>query len=126
VVALDDLDRTDPSGRGNTEALDREIAVLEAQANPLDRDASEARVRRLATLKRDRRIIQSQRGDRVELEGKLESCVLALQNLRYDVVRLSTGGGTTQSVTQVAARAMSVADDVDALVKARAASGSRS
>jgi hypothetical protein len=52
--------------------------------------------------------------------------VLALQNLRYDVVRLSTGGGSTQSVTQVAARAMSLADDVDALVQARAASGRNS
>ncbi len=118
VAALTEMERTAPDG-ARTAALDREIALLESQANPLDREASEARVRRLAMLKRDRRALRSHGDDRTALEGKLESCLLALQNLRYDVVRLSTGGGTTQTVTQVAARAMALADDVDALVRAR-------
>jgi eukaryotic-like serine/threonine-protein kinase len=118
VATLAELERVTPTG-AETVALDREIALLESQANPLDREASEARIRRLAMLKRDRRALQSRGGDRAALEGKLESCLLALQNLRYDVVRLASGGVSTQSVTQVAARAMALADDVDALVKAR-------
>ena len=112
--ALAELDRSVPAA--NTAAIDKEIAQLEALANPLDRDASEARVRRLAMLKRDRRAITSQGSRREELEGKLQSCVLALQNLRFDVLRLSTGGATTKNVTLIAEQAMSLARDVDALV----------
>ena len=112
--ALAELDRSVPAA--NTAAIDKEIAQLEALANPLDRDASEARVRRLAMLKRDRRTITGQGSHREELEGKLQSCVLALQNLRFDVLRLSTGGATTKNVTLIAEQAMSLARDVDALV----------
>jgi serine/threonine-protein kinase len=112
--ALAELDRSVPAA--NTAAIDKEIAQLEALANPLDRDASEARVRRLAMLKRDRRTITGQGSRREELEGKLQSCVLALQNLRFDVLRLSTGGATTKNVTLIAEQAMSLARDVDALV----------
>jgi serine/threonine-protein kinase len=115
--ALAELDRTMPAA--NTTAIDKEIAQLEALANPLDRDASEARVRRLATLKRDRRTMSGQGSRREELEGKMQSCVLALQNLRFDVLRLSTGGSTTQNITLVAQQAMNLARDVDALVAER-------
>jgi serine/threonine-protein kinase len=119
-LALAELDRSAPVA---TEAVDREIAELEAQANPLDREASEARVRRLAMLKRDRRGLGERARRRDELEAKLESCSLALQNLRFDVLRLKTGGSSPSNVTLIAERAMSLAHDVDALISANAASG---
>jgi eukaryotic-like serine/threonine-protein kinase len=118
ALAIDALDRRG-AGTAPTEAMDAEIAALEAQANPFDREASEARVRRLAQLKRARRAAQLGGSERSALENKLDDCLLALQNLRYDLVRLTTGSGTTQHVTLVAAQAMSLADDVDALVRAR-------
>lgn len=119
VMALTELERS-PASLG-AEAVAREIAQLEANANPLDREASEVRVRRLAMLKRDRRAAGELGARRAELEGKLQSCSLALQNLRFDVLRLSTGGATTANVTLVAEQAMSLAREVDALVASRSA-----
>jgi serine/threonine-protein kinase len=116
-IALAELDRSTPVGGADT--IDREIAQLESQANPLDRDASEARVRRLAALKRDRRGVGERGRRRADLEGKLESCALALQNLRFDVLRLKTGTGSTSNVTLIAERAASLAKDVDGMISAR-------
>ena len=65
---------------------------------------------------------------RAELEGKLENCALALQNLRFDVLRLKTGGSSTSNVTLVAERAMSLARDVDGMIavnSGRTGSGAR-
>jgi serine/threonine-protein kinase len=117
-VALREIERAGPAGSPAT--LDREIARLEAQANPLDREASESRVRRLASLKRDRRGAAERARRREQLEGKLESCVLALQNLRFDVLRLKTGSSSTASVTQLAEQAMSLARDVDGMIEVNA------
>jgi serine/threonine-protein kinase len=125
ALALSQLDRGTPSNAADV--IDREISLLEAQANPLDRNASEARVRRLAQLKRERRGVADGQRRRAELEGKLESCALALQNLRFDVLRLKTGASSTQNVTLVADRAMSLARDVEAMISLNAelARGSR-
>lgn len=123
-VALAELDRSAPN-TGSQSALDEEIARLEAQANPLDREASEARVRRLAALKRDRRGAGDRTRRREELEAKLDSCALALQNLRFDVLRLKTGASSTQNVTLIAERAMSLAQDVDGMIAANARSTDR-
>jgi len=116
ALTLAALERTAPAE--GDQALEVEIERLEEQANPLDRDASEARVRRLAVLKRDRRRLAESRRQRDEVEGKLESCALALQNLRFDVVRLSSGSATADNVTLVAQQAVSLANDADELILA--------
>lgn len=97
--------------------LDTEIAQLEAAANPMD-PGSEARVRRLATLRRERRAAQEIVTRHETHREKIEACTLALENIRLDLVRLRTGGSSVQSVTQVAAAAMQVARDVDRAVEA--------
>ena len=97
--------------------LDDEIARLEDAANPLD-PASEARVRRLATLRRERRAALEASTRREAHREKLEACALALENMRLDLVRLRTGGSTVHSVTQVAEAAQQVARDVDRVVEA--------
>jgi len=105
--------------------------MLEAQANPLDYTASEERVRRLARLKRDRRAVADASRRRSETWGKLESCALALQSMRVDVLRLRAGGvaSVSQHITVLTERARSLADEVDAAVggvdEARRAAGSR-
>jgi serine/threonine-protein kinase len=93
--------------------VDREIARLEAEANPLDVDRSEERVRRLALLKRQRRTVAdlSQR-----LNGhkeRMESCAVALENMRLDVLRLRSGAQTFEHITSVAEKAVALAREVD-------------
>jgi len=97
---------------------DQEIAALEAEANPLDTSRSEARVRRLAQLRRERRALVDGQAKVQARRGQLESCRLALENVRLDLVRLRTGNSSVQSVTLVAEQAMQMARDVDIAVQA--------
>ena len=99
-------------------ATDREIALLESQANPLEHEASEQRVRRLAGLRRRRRGLVDLRTRRDDSRAKLESCRIALQNVRLDVLRLHSGTQSYQQVTLVAEQAMQLARDVDNFVQA--------
>ena len=99
-------------------ATDREISLLESQANPLEHEASEQRVRRLAGLRRRRRGLVDLRGRRDDSKAKLESCRIALQNVRLDVLRLHSGTQSYQQVTLVAEQAMQLARDVDNFVQA--------
>lgn len=111
---LADLERT---ARGlSAAAIDKEISALEAAANPLDFAASEERVRRLALLKRQRRTVADVDRRRDALAGRLDSCSLALKNMRFDVLRLKTGAQTYQHVTTIAEQAMQLAREVDSAV----------
>jgi len=98
--------------------IDLEIGALEAEANPLDMQGSEGRVRRLAQLRRDRRAVADALGKRALRRGQLESCCIALENVRLDLVRLRTGNSSVQRVTLVAEQAMQLARDVDIAVQA--------
>jgi serine/threonine-protein kinase len=111
AATLEELDRA--AAPQSAAAIDKEITLLESQANPLDRAASEDRVRRLAFLKRQRRTVAELARRRDELGGKLESCALALRNMRLDVLRLKTGAQSWQHVTSVAEQAMALAREVD-------------
>jgi serine/threonine-protein kinase len=104
---------------GAADRIEEEIASLEAQANPLDVARSEERVRRLALLKRERRSVADQVRRHDETAAKLESCLLALQNMRIDVLRLRAEGvaGVSQHITLLTERARSLADEVDAVVQ---------
>jgi serine/threonine-protein kinase len=114
-----DLARTDRElGANRAATMDAEIAALEAEANPLDTQRSEGRVRRLAQLRRDRRGLADALRKRETRRGQLESCRIALENVRLDLVRLRTGNSSVQSVTQVAEQAMALARDVDIAVSA--------
>ncbi|MGZ8411973.1 MAG: protein kinase domain-containing protein [Gemmatirosa sp.] len=104
---------------GGSIALEQEITRLEAEANPLDRERSETRVKRLAVLKRQRRATADTSRRREAAASKLENCRLALENMRIDLVRLRTGSGSSPlQVTTVAERAMALAREVDGLVGA--------
>ena len=98
--------------------LEREIARLEGEANPLEVAASEDRVRRLALLKRQRRKLAEDAKKRDETGAKLESCRLQLQNMRLDILRLRAGGVAENvgQITQLTNRARALAEDVDAAV----------
>jgi eukaryotic-like serine/threonine-protein kinase len=118
ATTVADLDRN--LAPGAADVVEDEINRLEAAANPLDRAASEERVKRLAYLKRQRRALVDMVRRRDSAASKLESCRLALQNMRIDLVRLRTGAGSSVGqVTTVAERAMALAREVDAMVYAQ-------
>ncbi len=103
-------------GAPDAATIDKEITLLESQANPLDRVASEERVRRLATLKRQRRTVAEMNRRRDGMASKVEECSLALQNIRFEMLRLKTGSQSWQQVTSVAEQALALARDVDEAV----------
>jgi serine/threonine protein kinase len=111
--------------------IEAQISELEAQANPLEVRASEERVRRLALLKRQRRGVADVARRHDDARAKLDSCVLALQNMRLDILRLRAGSvaNAGNQITQLTERARSLADEVDAAVygadSARRSGGAR-
>jgi serine/threonine-protein kinase len=111
AISLADLDRSAPANAA--ENIDSEIARLEGAANPLDGAASEERVRRLAHLRRQRRGVADVSGRRATIAAKLETCSVALQNIKFDLLRLGAGAQTHQHITSLAMDALSLADSVD-------------
>ena len=116
ALSVSELRRGAAPGAG--EVVEREIQQLEAQANPLDRTASNERVHRLAYLKRQRRALMDAERRMERDTVRLESCMLALQNMRLDLGRLKAGNQTPGQVTLLAERALSLAHDVDGIVMA--------
>jgi len=106
-------------GPASAAQVDAEITRLEGEANPLDTRGSEERVKRLAYLKRQRRAVADLGGRLAQSRERLESCLVALQNMRLEVVRLRSGPQNYQTITSVAERALRLGRDVDAAVYAR-------
>ena len=110
ALTLTELDRDSTPGALST--IEAEIERLEAAANPLEA-GSEERVRRLAYLKRQRRALADGARKRETAENKLETCALALQNMKLDLVRLRSGAQSYKHVTALAMDALHLADSVD-------------
>jgi hypothetical protein len=94
--------------------LDERIHGLEGQGDDPDT------ARRLDLLKRQRAMLADLMHRRAKVEAQFESCVLAIQNVRFDLLRLRSAGvgtalGDLTSATQQA-RALSV--DVEAAISA--------
>jgi len=111
AVLLADLERTVIAS--GSDAIEAEISRLENAANPLDESGSEERVKRLAYLKRQRRALVDVAGRRDAVAAKLETCVVALQNIKLDLIRLNAGSQTPQHITSLAVDALNLADSVD-------------
>ncbi len=117
AATINDLDRAMIPGM--SEAIEREIDELESEANPLDEEASERRVRRLAQLRRQRISMRDLAKRREQASQKLNRCVSAMQSMRMDLGRLSAGSRSYDSVTQVSEQAMQLGREVDAVLYAQ-------
>ncbi|MEO6778420.1 MAG: serine/threonine-protein kinase, partial [Gemmatimonadaceae bacterium] len=117
AAAIDNMDRANVPGLGD--ATEREISELESEANPLDEDASETRVRRLVQLRRQRLSLREMQKRRGAASEKLNRAISAMRQLRMDVGRLSTGTRSYDSVTQVAEQAVQIGREVDAVLYAQ-------
>ena len=117
AAAIDNMDRANVPGLGD--ATEREITELESEANPLDEDASETRVRRLVQLRRQRVSLREMQKRRSAANDKLNRAISAMRQLRMDVGRLSTGTRSYESVTLVAEQAVQIGHEVDAVLYAQ-------
>jgi len=103
-------------------SIELEITKLEDQANPLDYHASEERVRRLAHLKRQRRVVADLDRRRVEAETKLEHCRNLLRSMRLELLRYRSAGmsGMSNGLTMVTQQAQVVVKEMGYLSDAAA------
>jgi serine/threonine protein kinase len=116
AYSLADLDRS--AGSQTATQLEAEITKLENDANPLDVQASETRVKRLAFLKRQRRGLSDVVERRRQIAGKLDTCASALASMKLDLSRLSVGSANFQNITSLANEAMTLARSVDHVLSA--------
>jgi serine/threonine protein kinase len=107
-------------------ALERDIDTtavdkLEARIGALEQEpASADRDRRMGLLVRQRQTMHDLVARRTVLGSQLESCLLAMQNVRFDLLRLRSAGVAEAlgDLTQATQQARALSRDVDAAVSA--------
>jgi serine/threonine-protein kinase len=94
--------------------LDERIAGLSREPDDPER------ARRLSLLQRQRQAIADLRGRRSQVASHLESCVLAMQNVRFDLLRLRSAGvaAVLGDLTQATQQAKALSRDVDNAIAA--------
>jgi serine/threonine protein kinase len=101
----------------DTTALDK----IEARIGGLDQEPPSAdRERRMGLLQRQRQTMHDLVARRTVLGSQLESCLLAMQNVRFDLLRLRSAGVAEAlgDLTQATQQARALSRDVDAAVSA--------
>lgn len=99
---------------GAVTRLDAKIAAAEAGAPAPERD------RQLGLLQRQRHALTGLRSQRREVVLQLESCGLAMQNVRFDLLRLKAAGvaAVLGDLTQATQQARALSRDVDHVIAA--------
>jgi len=94
--------------------IDERIAALAKEPDDPER------ARRLNLLERQRQTILDLKGRRGQVESHLESCVLAMQNVRFDLLRLRSAGvaAVLGDLTQATQQAKALSRDVDNAIAA--------
>jgi len=97
--------------------LDERIGGLEGQ-DP-DRQDPDAQ-RRLDLLRRQREMLADLMHRRAKVEAQFESCVLAIQNVRFDLLRLRSAGvgAALSDLTSATQQARALSADVEAAIEA--------
>ena len=102
--------------------LDSEgLAQIDERITALAREPDDPeRARRLGLLERQRQTIADLRGRRSQVASHLESCVLAMQNVRFDLLRLRSAGvaSVLGDLTQATQKAKALSRDVDNVIAA--------
>jgi len=94
--------------------LDGRLKELESQGPGPERE------RRLDLMRRQRQTLIDLIGRRTKVEAQFESCALAIQNVRFDLLRLRSAGvsAVLDNLTMVTQQAKALAIDVDAAIDA--------
>lgn len=98
----------------NLSQIDERIAGLSREPDDPERS------RRLSLLQRQRESIGVLRERRTQVASHLESCVLAMQNVRFDLLRLRSAGvaAVLGDLTQATQQAKALSRDVDNAIAA--------
>jgi len=96
------------------EQVEERIAALSREPDDPER------ARRLNLLERQRQTMLELRTRRAQVAGHLESCVLAMQNVRFDLLRLRSAGvaAVLGDLTQATQQAKALSRDVDNAIAA--------
>jgi len=99
---------------GSLERIDGRIAALQQEPSSGDRE------RRLALLQQQRQKVDQLVQRRDVLRARLDSCLLAMQNVRFDLLRLRSAGvaEALSDLTQATQQAKALSRDVDAAISA--------
>ena len=97
------------------------LAQIEERIATLSKEPDDPeRARRLNLLERQRQTIVDIQGRRGQVASHLESCVLAMQNVRFDLLRLRSAGvaAVLGDLTQATQQAKALSRDVDNAIAA--------
>jgi eukaryotic-like serine/threonine-protein kinase len=99
---------------GELTQIDERLAALTKEPDDPER------ARRLSLLQRQRQAIVDIEGRRNQVASHLESCVLAMQNVRFDLLRLRSAGvaAVLGDLTQATQQAKALSRDVDNAIAA--------
>ena len=98
--------------------LDSRISAAKAEAEGADRESEV--VRRLKLLERQRGSLVELIRRRADIESQFESCVLAVQNVRFDMLRLRSAGinDVLDDITRATQQARALSIDINAAIGA--------
>jgi hypothetical protein len=98
------------------ERIDQRIRALEREPD------DEERARRMTLLERQRKTIGDLRDRREQIASQLESCILAMQNVRFDLLRLRSADASSAlgDLTMATQQARALSRDVDNAIVAAA------
>jgi serine/threonine-protein kinase len=97
------------------------LGQVETRIEALSREPDDAeRARRLALLEKQRRTLTDLQTRRSQVAAHLESCVLAVQNVRFDLLRLRSAGvaAVLGDLTNATQQAKALSRDVDNVIAA--------
>lgn len=99
---------------GALESLDKRLADLQAQGPGPERE------RRIDLMQRQRQTLADLVERREKIEAQFESCALAIQTMRFDLLRLRSAGvgAVLDNLTMVTQQARALAIDIDAAIAA--------
>jgi serine/threonine-protein kinase len=99
----------------------QEVAAIDERIAGVSREPDDPeRARRLGLLQRQRKTINDLRDRRSQVAAHLESCVLAMQNVRFDLLRLRSAGvaAVLDDLTHATQQAKALSRDVDNVIAA--------
>ncbi|HEX6644065.1 MAG TPA: protein kinase [Gemmatimonadales bacterium] len=107
---------TDIRGEGDIARIDEKLAALQAEPD------REQRTRQIDLLERQKRTLADLTARRGQVASHLESCVLAMQNLRLDLLKLTSSNVSEvmSDITQATQQARALSRNVDHAIEAAA------
>jgi serine/threonine-protein kinase len=97
------------------------VDKIDTRLRALDREpASTDRERRQVLLQQQRQKVEQLVERRNAIASRLESCLLAMQNVRFDLLRMKSAGvnEALSDLTQATQQARALSRDVDAAISA--------